>query len=155
MSDRTVEIMAAVNKKLAKNKASHERRAAKRQKTDPVGELHREWISVMSSELNLETIPRWAGAEYALAKKLLNELGFDKSVRFVTYFVETWMNRRTAAQARREEIPSMRVCWAQRAQVLAEMEGAVNRPKSKRERLLRGEFDQELADASPMEGWGD
>ena len=155
MSDRTAEIMAAMGKKLARNKASRERRAAKRQKTNPTAELHREWVSSMKSEFGLVTVPSWAGAEYALAKKLVGELGFDEATRLVRYFIGTWKERRTAAQERRDELPGMKLCWSIRARVLAEMEGAVSRPTSKRERLLRGEYDQASAEASPMEGWGD
>jgi hypothetical protein len=155
MSDRTSELAAALGKKLAKNRVSRERRAVKRQKTNPVAELHREWVSSMKSELGLVTVPAWAGAEYSLGKKLVGELGFEKAARLVRYFIETWSERKTAAQERRDEIPYMKLVWVLRARVLAEMEGAVSRPTSKRERVLRGEYDQASADASPMRGWGD
>lgn len=153
--DRTAELTAAIGKKLARNKASRERKAAKRQKTNPAAELHREWVSSMRGELGLTTVPNWTGADYALAKKLVGELGFGEAAKLVRYFIETWKERRTAVQERRDELPGMKLCWSLRARVLAEMEGVVSRPQSKRDRLLRGEFDQASADASPMEGWGD
>lgn len=153
--DRTAELTAAIGKKLARNKASRERKAAKRKQTKPAAELHREWVSSMRSELGLVTVPNWTGADYALAKKLVGELGFGEAAKLVRYFIETWKERRTAVQERRDELPGMKLCWTLRARVLAEMEGVVSRPQSKRDRLLRGEFDQESADASPMEGWGD
>ena len=155
MGDRTAELTAAIGKKLARNRVSRERRAAKRQKTNPAAELHREWVSSMRNEFELVTVPSWAGAEYSLAKKLVTELGFEKAARLVRYFVETWTERRTAVQERRDELPGLKLCWTIRARVLAEMEGAVSRPTSKRERVLRGEYDQASAEASPMEGWGD
>lgn len=153
--DRTAELNAAIGKKLARNKASRERRATRRQETNPVAELHREWFSSMKSEWGVKTTPSWTGADYALAKKLVGELGYNGALELLRYFVATWRERRTAVQERRDEIPGMKLVWTLRARVLAEMEGAVSRPQSKRDRILRGEYDQRSADASPMEGWGD
>jgi hypothetical protein len=155
MVDRTAELTASINKKLARNKATHERQAAKRRETKPASELHREWVSSMRSQLGLKTVPKWTGAEYSLAQKMVGEFGYDRATDIVRYFVATWEERRTGAQERRDELPGMKLCWSLRGRLLAELEGAVSRPQSKRERLLRGEYDPESAAASPMEGWGD
>jgi len=155
MTDRTAGLTAAINKRLERNRKSRERRAEKRRQTRPVTELHREWVSSMRVKFGVDVVPKWAGADYSLAKKFVLEFGFEKAMALVRYFIETWEERRTSAQERREELPSMKLCWYLRAQLLAELEGVVSRPKSKREKVLRGEYDPASAEVSPSRGWGD
>ena len=155
MVDRAAELTANINKRLARNKKVRERRAVKRQEEKPTSELHREWVSSMRGEFGVDVVPTWAGAEYALAKKLVRELGFEQASSLVRYFIGTWKERRSGAQERRGELPRMKLCWTLRGRVLAEMEGAVSRPRSKRDKVLRGEYDSESAAASPSRGWGD
>jgi len=93
------------------------------------------------------TIPRWAGEDWALAKKLIGDIGFDKAVDIVRHFILTWEARRR----RRDALPGMKLCWTIRQRLLGEVEGDLKVPKSKAERLMRGEFEE---DDSPKTGWG-
>jgi hypothetical protein len=155
MSDRTADLTAKIERKLERNKRVNERRAEKRRKTKPASELRAEWVSAVSEEFDLAKVPPWLGADYKLAKLLVQEQGFDGAVDIVRYFISTWRERRTGVQERNNELPAMKLCWSLRGRILAEKEGVVSRPKSKREKVLRGEYDAESAAVSPSRGWGD
>jgi len=153
MKNRTLGFGPSIAEKLKNNKIKNDKKAAKRQETNPVKELHREWISSMRGEFELKTVPSWAGVDYSLSKKLVNEFGYDKAVDLIRYFIETWTKRRTGFQERRGELPCVKLCWSLRTRLLAEMEGVVKCPMSKRERVMRGEYNQSSADVSPLRGW--
>lgn len=155
MGDRAAELTARINKTLEKNKAVRERRISKRQKEKPVAELRKEWVAVMRECYELETVPPWSGADFKLAKMLVKECGFEDAVEIVRCFVATWDRRRNGYQERRGDMPSMKVCWNLRGRIVAELEGAVQCPVSKREKVQRGEYDARSAAASPLRGWGD
>lgn len=155
MTDRTLALTVAINEKLAKNKKIREKKKKKREETKPVKELHAEWVVAMRGHFGVTQVPEWTGAEYSLAKKLVSDVGFEKAAKIINYYVNTWRKRRTSAQERRNELPNMKICWSLRSRLLAELEGAVSCPKSKRERILKGEYNPVLASAAPSRGWGD
>jgi len=143
---------AALEARMAKNRASREVRSKRLQRENPARALFREWSSEMKAEFG--TTPRWGGAEYSLAKKLVSEEGFDEAAEIVRHFIKTWKKRRTSAQERRDELPPMKLCWSLRERLKAEIDGVVRIPTSKRERVLRGEYDDEAAQDAPTVGWG-
>jgi len=123
-------------------------REARKQKTDPVGSLHREWVVSMRGLLgDGVTVPQWAGEDWGLAKKLVGEIGFNPAVDVIRHFIDTWESRRR----RRDALPGMKLCWTIRQRLLGEIEGDLKVPKSKAERLMRGEYEE---DSSPKSGWG-
>lgn len=154
MADRTAEMKAAVEQRLARNRAAVARRQAKRQRSNPAAELHREWVIAVKEHFAVSSAP-WGGAEYALGKRLVGELGYERAAEVVRYFVATWKSRRTGWQERRDDLPSMKLCWTLRGRIEAELDGHVRCPESKREKVLRGEYDPDSAAASPDRGWGE
>lgn len=125
-----------------------ERRKAKKNLMDPVGSLHREWVVSMRHLLGDGVdVPRWAGEDWGLAKKLVKDLGFDTSVDVIRHFIATWEARRR----HRDAIPGMKLCWTIRQRLLGEVQGNLTVPTSKAERLMRGEYEK---DESPKTGWG-
>jgi hypothetical protein len=145
---------AAVEQKLARNRAARQRRQQKKRAANPAAELHREWAMAMREHCGVELAP-WDAAEYALGKRLVQEVGYERAVDLVRYFVSTWPVRRSRLQERRDDLPGMKLCWTIRGRLGAEIDGVVSRPTSKRERVIRGEFDPISAEASPKVGWGD
>lgn len=148
MVNRTSVLAAAIKSKRDEANAIVAKRKAKKQKERPVAALNDEWAVSMRGLLGEGvTIPKWAGEDWALAKKLIGDIGFDKSVDVIRHFVSTWEARRR----RRGALPGMKLCWTIRQRLLGEVEGDLRVPKSKAERLMRGEFEE---DDSPKTGWG-
>ena len=91
MGNRTAGVPAAILNRRAEADAAVEKRKAKRKKEQPVAALHDEWAAAMRGLLGQgTTIPKWAGEDWALAKKLLGDIGFDKSVDVIRHFIRTW-----------------------------------------------------------------
>lgn len=93
----------------------------------------------------------WTGAEAALAKRLVDELGFDGALKVIEHFFGTWDRRK----ASRSGTPGLRLLWAMRERLKAEMEGRAVIPELRETRIASGEFSEAAAEASPTQGWGD
>jgi len=137
----------------AKKKAAQAKRRAKRSRTRPEAELQVEWTDRFRTVLKQVEVPAWGPAERSLAKKLADDLGFDQAVVLIRHFLDTWEARRWKKQEARGDVPSMKLCWHIRQKLLAELEGTVKTPVSKRSRLMSDEYDEESAANSPDEGW--
>jgi hypothetical protein len=149
MGNRTAALSAAIRSKREEADAVVARRKAKRVKERPVAALHDEWVVAMRGLLGADaTVPPWAGEDWSLAKKLIGDIGFDKAVDVIRHFVGTWEARRR----KRDAVPGMKLCWTIRQRLLGEVEGKLTVPKSKAERLMRGEYRGK--DNSPKTGWG-
>jgi len=136
-----------------KKKAAQARRRSKRSKTRPEAELQVEWTARFRMVLKQTEVPPWGPAERSLAKKMAEELGFDQALVLIRHFLDTWEARRWRKQEQRGDVPSMKLCWHIRQKLLAELEGTVKTPVSKRSRLMSDEYDEESAANSPDEGW--
>jgi len=93
----------------------------------------------------------WSGAEAALAKKLIDEHGFDRTLSIIDHFLGTWDRRK----ASRSGTPGFRFLWAMRSTLFSEMDGLVKIPELRETKIASGEFSEESAKASPTQGWGD
>ena len=149
MGNRTAAFTSAIERKRQEADEVVAKRKAKKQKERPVAALHDEWAVAMRGLLGSGVIiPKWAGEDWALAKKLIGDLGFDTSVDVVRHFIETWEARRR----RKDALPGMKLCWTIRQRLLGELQGTLRAPKSKAEQLMRGEYRKSN---SPKTGWGD
>lgn len=134
-------------------KAAKAKRRAKRKKSRPEAELHVEWSTRFRMRFGDVEVPPWGPAERSLARKMADEFGFDRSVEMIRHFIDTWEARMSRRQAARGEVPAMKLLWYLRQKLLAEMDGAVRTPRSKRSRILDDEYDEDAASESPDEGW--
>lgn len=133
-----------------KGRKARARRVQKRRTENPVKWLGKEWKLLMRQQFP-ETEVEWTGAEFALVKRLLDERGFDDVLRLFTHFFHTW-NRRKAS---RTGTPGVKLLWAMKHQLDAEMAGRVKIPELRETRIKSGEYSEENAAASPSQGWGD
>lgn len=148
MSDRTAALTASMTARAAKSDAAKAKRRLKRSKKgNAQAELHVEWSTEFRELFGKEVeVPKWGPAERSLAKKLIGEIGFDEAHKMVRQFVSNWRQRPF------DGVPSMRLMWAMRQRLLAEMSGAVSM-NAKRDRLMSDEWEEGVSDG-PSEGWG-
>jgi hypothetical protein len=140
-------LAAASRDKGAKARA---RRVQKRKEQSPAKWLGKEW-SVIHRRFFPGAEVEWTGAEIALAKRLIDECGFDDALEMIRHFFDTWDRRK----ASRSGIPGFRLMWAMRERLVAEMEGRAKVPELRETRINSGEFSEEAAEASPIRGWGE
>jgi hypothetical protein len=136
---REQSIRNALTRAVAKSRAALAQAQAKRRKSTPARELLTEWNS--ASEQYLPGVPTvgWSVAEAQLAKKLIEEHGFDGALGMTRHFMATWSARR---QSKDGQPPSMKLCWAMRARLIAEISGGATTPKSKGDRISADEFNE-------------
>jgi hypothetical protein len=149
MVDKEKALRAALKTAAEKGAASRERKRAKRltSASGSAGELHIEWSTAYRRKFGTAPVP-WGPAEKSLAKKLVTEHGFDRSVDIVRRFFSSWdeLPNRTNAP------PILKVMWYRVADIVADLDGV----KPIRARQAWSGMDAEYRDdGSPSEGWGD
>lgn len=150
MGSKTLTLSTLAAQQRDKGTKARARRVQKRKEQSPVKWLGKEWLALMR-RIFPEAEAEWTGAEAALAKRLIDERGFDESLKLIKHFFDTWDRRR----ASRSGTPGFRLLWAMRERLVAEVEGKVRVPELRETRMASGEFSEEAAEASPDRGWGD
>lgn len=150
MGSKTLTLMENLTAAGRKGRAARARREAKRKELSPVKWLGKEWLKEYQ-RLFPDAKAEWTGEEGALAKRLIDERGYDEALGMIRHFFATW-NRRKAS---RSGTPGFRLMWAMRERLVAEMEGRAKVPELRETRINSGEFSEEAAAASPTRGWGD
>jgi len=126
------------------------RKVKKRIEKSPAKWLGKEWSVMVARRFPGVTV-EWGGAEFALAKKLIDEQGFDKAVEIIDHFLGTWDRRKMS----RKGMPGFKLLWVMRDTLIAEIKGLAKVPELRETRIASGEYSEEGADASPSQGWGD
>jgi hypothetical protein len=150
MGSKTLTLASLAAAQRDKGEKARARKVQKRRERSPAKWLGKEWKALMGRQFPGVEV-EWTGAEAALAKKLVDERGFDGALGMVKHFFETWDRRR----ASRSGTPGFRLLWAMRSTLIAEMEGLAKIPELRETRIASGEFSEEAAEASPNRGWGD
>lgn len=150
MGSKTLTLATLVSSQREKGRKARERRVKRRSQASPVKWLGKEWLALLRRRFP-EAKAEWTGAEAALAKKLVEERGYDGTLKLFNHFFDTWDRRK----ASRNGTPGLRLLWVMRERLVAEMEGTVKLPELRETRIRSGEFSEEAAEASPSHGWGD
>lgn len=150
MASKTLTLAALVEAQREKGKRARARRVEKRQTQSPVKWLGKEWMSLIKKDFP-ELEVEWTGADVALVKRLVDERGFDGVLELFTHFFMTWDRRK----ASRTGTPGVKLLWAMRGQLDAEIAGHAKVPELRETRIKSGEYTEEAAAANPSQGWGD
>jgi len=150
MGSKTITLATLAAASRDKGAKARARRVKKRKEQSPAKWLGKEW-STIHRRCFPGTEVEWTGAEVALAKKLIDERGFDDALKLIRHFFDTWDRRK----ASRSGTPGFRLLWAMRERLVAEMEGRAKVPVLREMRINSGEFSEEAAEASPTRGWGE
>ena len=150
MGSKTLTLAARLAQQGKRGAEARARRVQKRRETSPAKWLGREWKALMRQRFPGDEV-EWTGAEAALAKKLIDERGFDDALKLFKHFFDTWDRRK----ASRSGTPGLKLLWVMRERLTAEMAGMVKVPELRETRIRSGEFSEEAAEASPSRGWGD
>lgn len=150
MTSKTLALANLVAAQRDKGKKARAKKVQSRRKRSPAKWLGKEWSNMVARKFP-DIKVEWSGAEIVLAKKLIDEHGFDKSLKIAEHFIETWDRRR----ASKTGMPGFKLLWVMRDTLIAEMKGLVAVPETRETRIASGEYSEEGANASPTRGWGD
>lgn len=150
MGSKTLTLATLALQQREKGEKARARKVQRRRERSPVKWLGKEWLTLMRLRFP-DAEAEWTGAEAALAKRLIDERGFEDALALVKHFFGTWDRRK----ASRSGTPGLKLLWVMREQLAAEMEGRVRVPELRETRITSGEFSEEAAEASPTRGWGD
>lgn len=150
MGSKTLTLATLAAQQREKGAKARARKVQKRRQTSPAKWLGKEWSAAYRRRFPGAEV-EWTGAEVALAKRLVDERGFDNALKLINHFFDTWDRRK----ASRSGTPGFRLLWAMRERLVAEIEGRAKVPELRETRINSGEFSEESAAASPTHGWGD
>ena len=150
MGSKTLTLANLVAAQRDKGEKARNRKVQKRRKLSPAKWLGKEWANMVTRRFpGLEVT--WGGAEFALAKKLVDEQGFDRALEIIDHFLSTWGRRKMS----RKGTPGFKLLWVMRDTLIAEMKGLAKVPELRETRIASGEYSEEGADANPTQGWGE
>lgn len=150
MGSKTLTLANLAASQRDKGQKARDKKVQRRIERSPVKWFGKEWKSLAVRHFPGVKV-EWTGAEFALAKKLIDEEGFDKALEIANHFFETWGRRKFS----RKGTPGFRLLWAMKATLMAEMQGLATVPELRETRIASGEYSEESADASPSQGWGE
>jgi len=150
MGSKTLTLATLAAAQRDKGVKARARKVQKRRTKSPAKWLGKEWAALYRQAFPGAKV-EWTGAEAALAKKLVDEQGFEGALSMIKHFFGTWDRRK----ASRSGTPELRLLWVMRERMKAEMEGKVAVPELRETRIASGEFSEEAAEASPTQGWGE
>lgn len=150
MGSKTITLATLAAQQREKGAKARARKVQKRRQTSPAKWLGKEWSAAYRRRFPGAEV-EWTGAEVALAKRLVDERGFDNALKLINHFFDTWDRRK----ASRSGTPGLRLLWVMRGQLAAEMEGRVKVPELREQKINSGEWTEGVEAANPTQGWGD
>lgn len=148
MDVKSASFKEALLKRAVQGAQARAKRAQRRRERTPARALELEWRTSMNGAYGF--VPeKWTGAENVLAKRLVEEHGFDKALEIARHFVGTWEARKW----QEEILPGFKLLWAVRTDLIAELDGRKKTPTNKKERLAAGEYSEAGAQNCPDVGW--